>query len=258
MNIDKEKVKKAFRDYVNEFDVEDEMIHLKKLHTINVASICEDIGKSLSLSDEEIDLCFLVGMLHDIARFRQHTIYKTFYDYKSFDHAKMGCEILFDEGLINRFVDEEDQDKDDIHLLRLAIRWHSAYRLPKNLNEKEKLFCNIIRDADKVDIFRVAIEEPVNNVYSVSRKEELDSEITPEVLEAFYEHHAIKRELIKTMADVKVGFVALSFELVFPRSKEIAKEQGFLVRIIEDDYTNENTIRQVEGIKNELNNYLNH
>lgn len=257
MNIDKAKVKKAFNDYVDEFDVEDEMIRLKKLHTINVASICEDIAGSLNLSKEDSDLCFLIGMLHDIARFRQHTMYKTFYDYKSFDHAKTGCKILFEEGLINRFVDEDENNATDLKLLELAIKWHSAYRLPENLTERETFFCNIIRDADKIDIFRVAIEEPLNNVYSVSREEELNSEITPEVLEEFYEHHAVKRELRKTMADVKVGFLALSFELVFPRSKEIAKEQGFLIRIIDDDYTNEKTIKQVEGIKKELLSYLN-
>lgn len=257
MYINKEKVKKAFSDYVDEFDTTDEMIRLKKLHTINVAAICVDIAKSLNLDEEDINLCFLIGMLHDIARFRQHTMYKTFYDYKSFDHAKVGCEILFREGLIDVFIDDEEKDDKELNLLELAIKWHSAYRLPDDLTERELLFCNIIRDADKVDIFRVAIEEPLNNVYSVSREEELNSEITPEVLEAFYEHHAVKRELRKTMADVKVGFLALSFELVFPRSKEIAKEQGFLIRIIDDDYTNEKTINQVEGIKKELLSYLN-
>ncbi len=256
MNIDKEKIKSVFNEYVEEFDVEDEMIRLKKVHTINVAAICVDIAKSLKLSNDEVNLCYLIGMLHDIARFRQYTIYRTFYDSKSVDHAKLGCEILFEEGLINRFVDESDIHAEDIHYLELAIRWHSVYKLPDDLSEKEELFCNIIRDADKVDIFRVAMEEPINNVYAVTREELLDSEITPEVLDAFYEHHAIKRELRKTMADVKVGFVALSFEVVFPKSKEIAKEQGFLMRILEDDFTNEKTKEQVEMIKKEIKDYL--
>lgn len=256
MNIDREKIKKVFNDYVNEFDVEDEMIRLKKVHTINVASICLDIARSLNLERDEVNLCYMIGMLHDIARFRQYTIYKTFYDSKSVDHAKLGCEILFEEGLINRFVDESDMKSEDIHYLELAIRWHSVYRLPEDLNEKEKLFCNIIRDADKVDIFRVAIEEPVNNVYAVSREEVINSEITPEVLNAFYEHHAIKRELRKTIADVKVGFVALSFELVFPKSKEIAKNQGFLMKILEDNFASEKTKEQVEMIQKELRDYL--
>lgn len=256
MNIDREKIKKVFNDYVNEFDVEDEMIRLKKVHTINVASICLDIARSLNLERDEVNLCYMIGMLHDIARFRQYTIYKTFYDSKSVDHAKLGCEILFEEGLINRFVDESDMKSEDIHYLELAIRWHSVYRLPEDLNEKEKLFCNIIRDADKVDIFRVAIEEPVNNVYAVSREEVINSEITPEVLNAFYEHHAIKRELRKTIVDVKVGFVALSFELVFPKSKEIAKNQGFLMKILEDNFASEKTKEQVEMIQKELRDYL--
>ena len=166
----------------------------------------------------------------------------------------MGCTILFEEGLIERFID--DTNNEDCYLLKTAIDLHSEYRLPDSLSEEERLYCNIIRDADKVDIFRVACEEPINNVYSISREEELASEISPKVLEAFYEHHAIKRELRQTMIDYKVGFVSLSFELVFERSKEIALEQGFLMKIIDDDYTNEKTIKEIEGIKKELEDYL--
>ena len=36
-----------------------------------------------------------------------------------------------------------------------AIRNHSAFRIDERLDEYTVMFCNILRDADKVDIFRV-------------------------------------------------------------------------------------------------------
>ncbi len=256
MKIDRDRVTEAFKNYVAEFDESDEMIRLKKLHTLKVADNADAIGRSINLSDEEVDICWLIGMLHDIARFRQLKEYHTFKDADSFNHAFVGCDILFKEGLIDRFIDYSSSDSRTLSLIENAVRWHSEYRIPEDLDEEEKQYCNIIRDADKVDIFRVAIEEPVNNVYSVTRQELLDSEITPEVLEAFYEHHAVKRELRKNMLDVRVGFVSLSFELVYDKSKELAISQGYLMKIIEDDYTKERTREQARDIQRELKEYL--
>lgn len=256
MKIDRDRVTEAFNNYVAKFDESDEMIRLKKKHTVKVATNADEIAGSIGLSSEEVDICWLIGMLHDIARFRQLKEYHTLYDAKSFNHAYVGCDILFKEGLIDSFVDYTVEDSRTLSLVENAVRWHSEYRIPEDLDEEEKQYCNIIRDADKVDIFRVAIEEPVNNVYSVTRRELLDSEITPEVLEAFYEHHAVKRELRKNMLDIKVGFVSLSFELVYDKSKELALSQGNLMNIIEDDYTNERTRQQVREIQRELEEYL--
>ena len=256
MKISKESVLNEFNSYVDEYDTSDDMIRLKSVHTLKVASNCEEIGRSLNLSEEEVDLCWLIGMCHDIARFRQYTEYRTFNDRESIDHAVTGCEILFDEGLIDRFVDGKCVTGHELTLVDKAIRYHSLYKLPDDLTEEELMYCNIIRDADKVDIFRVSVEEPINGIYSSTREELLNSEITPEVLEAFYEHHAVLRNLRKNMLDVKVGHVSLAFELVYDRSKELAVTQGYIFRIIEADYTKEATLKQVAEIQSELKKYL--
>ena len=256
MIIDRTRVEKAFYEYVSEFDESDSMIRLKKLHTLKVAAICDDIARSLSLSYDDINMSWLVGMFHDIARFRQFTEYHTFFDSKSIDHAKVGCEILFDEGLIWRFIDEDSATPEELSIIRNAVGWHSAYRLPDDLSDKERLYCDLIRDADKLDIFRVSMEEPFDTVYNTSREELINSEISPDILNAFYEHHAIKRGLRQTVLDIRVAFCALAFELVYDRSKEIALEQGYVLRIMDEDYTHESVRQQAEAITREVEEYL--
>ena len=256
MKIDRKKVIGAFNDYVAEFDETDEMIRLKKLHTVNVASICEEIGKSLKLDDFEVDLCWFIGMMHDMARFIQYSAFGTFVDAKSVDHAELGCQLLFEEKLLDTFIDYSDEDKIILDFIENAIRYHSLYKLPEGLDETQRMYCNIIRDADKIDIFRVACEEPVESVYCYTEDELLNATISPEVMKAFYEHHAIRRDLRHTPLDFKVGFLALSFELVYERSRQIALEQGYLLRIIHENYRDKTTAHQLEEMKKEVKNNL--
>ena len=42
-------------------------------------------------------------------------------------------------------------------LLRTAIRLHNAYRLPEEMDDRTRMFCQILRDADKIDILRCDI-----------------------------------------------------------------------------------------------------
>lgn len=256
MKIDRKKVIKAFNDYVGEFDEKDEMIRLKKLHTVNVANICERIGESIGLDTFERDLCWFIGMMHDIARFIQYAAFGTFNDAKSVDHAQLGCQLLFEEKLLDSFLDYNDEDKVILDLIENAVKWHSVYRLPEDLDETQRMYCNIVRDADKIDIFRVACEEPIESVYHYTEEELLNSTISPKVIEAFYEHHAIKRELRKSFLDFKVGFLALSFELVYEKSRSIALEQGYIFRIIHENYKDKTTVLQLEQMKEEVSNNL--
>lgn len=56
--------------------------------------ISKRIAKGMKLTQEEIDIATLIGLLHDIARFEQYTKYHTFKDAESIDHGDLGAEIL--------------------------------------------------------------------------------------------------------------------------------------------------------------------
>jgi metal dependent phosphohydrolase len=284
MKINREHIKKTFQEYTDRYDSANPKIKLKIDHTYRVANLCEQIAQSLELSAAEVDLAWLSGMLHDVGRFEQLRRYNTFSDAQSIDHARFAVELLYDEGLIADYVPEisttelvadartwrsmgganesptaqsEDMPLSDIlQTLRIAIGEHSAYRIQKGLDERTRMFCQILRDADKVDIFRVICDTPMEEVYGFQTKDILCSAITPEVMQAFYEHHAVLRKLKKCPADYIVAHGSLTFELVYPESLRIAKEQGYLKQMMSFQSENPDTAEIFEDLRKDLNDYL--
>lgn len=284
MKINREHIKKTFQEYTDRYDSTNPKIKLKIDHTYRVADLCEQIAQSLELSAAEVDLAWLSGMLHDVGRFEQLRRYNTFSDAQSIDHARFAVELLYDEGLIADYVPEisttelvsdartwrsmggvnesptaqsEDMPLSDIlQTLRIAIGEHSAYRIQKGLDERTRMFCQILRDADKVDIFRVICDTPMEEVYGFQTKDILRSAITPEVMQAFYEHHAVLRKLKKCPADYIVAHGSLTFELVYPESLRIAKEQGYLKQMMSFQSENPDTAEIFEDLRKDLNGYL--
>lgn len=284
MKINREHIKKTFQEYTDRYDSTNPKIKLKIDHTYRVANLCEQIAQSLELSAAEVDLAWLSGMLHDVGRFEQLRRYNTFSDAQSIDHARFAVELLYDDGLIADYVPEisttelvadartwrsmgganespiaqsEDIPLSDIlQTLRIAIGEHSAYRIQKGLDERTRMFCQILRDADKVDIFRVICDTPMEEVYGFQTKDILRSAITPEVMQAFYEHHAVLRKLKKCPADYIVAHGSLTFELVYPESLRIAKEQGYLKQMMSFQSENPDTAEIFEDLRKDLNDYL--
>lgn len=238
----------AFDRYTSNYDLSDPKILLKYIHTGKVAENGERIARSLELPQEDAELAWEIGMLHDIGRFEQLRRYGTFMDSESIDHAEFGADLLFKEKLIEQF--ENDSSKYD--LIETAIRYHSRYRLPEGLSERERMFCDIIRDADKADIFRANFETGMEDIYNVTTEELKNSPVTPEVFEAFMEGHAVLRSLKKHPIDHLVGHLSLSFELVYQESRKIVKEQGFLKKLAEFESDNAGTAELFVKMREQL------
>lgn len=252
MRIQRESALKAFQEYIAHYDIHKEMIRLKVEHTYRVATFCEEIAKSLELSQADVDLAWLIGLLHDVGRFEQQKNYGTFNDAISIDHAKYGAQILFDEGKIRDYIEDDTEDG----LIWAAIYYHNAYRIPEDLDERRRLFCNIIRDADKVDIFRVNVEFPLEEIYNVTREELYNCFITCEVMESFEEEHAVLRSLKKTPVDNIVGQISLVYELVFPISLQMTREQGYLQKLMSFESDNAATRAQFVKIREKIGQFL--
>lgn len=237
----------AFDKYVSDYDASDPKIKLKIDHTYRVAALCERISSSIGADRQFSWLC---GMLHDIGRFEQVRRYNTFSDAQSVDHAQLGADLLFNDDLIKRFI--TDLDNDNMQILEKAIRNHSAYRLEEGLSKEETTYCNILRDADKIDIFRVNCDTPLEEIYNVSTENLSQSPISKEVKDCFNDHTAVLRSLKKYPADYVVAHICLVFELVYPISKEIVKEQGYLNKLLDFESDNPDTAEWFEHMKNAL------
>ena len=147
-----------FREYVAQYNLKNKKIKLKYRHSLLVSKLCNEIGKSLGLDAEKLELATLIGLLHDIGRFEQHQKYKTFVDSKSEDHGQLGARILFENDLIRDFIKDPKYDE----IIRLTLIYHNDYMLPEGLDPETKIFCQIVRDADKLDILRQKLDQKLN------------------------------------------------------------------------------------------------
>lgn len=252
ISIEKEKVKKVFHEYTDHYDLTDDKVRLKVEHTYRVADLCERIAVAEKMSEYEQKLAWLLGMMHDVGRFEQLRRFQTFADAQSVDHAALGADILFHEGHIRDYVQEADEDT----LIETAVRWHSAYRLPEDLDERTRRFANILRDADKIDILKVNVDFSLEKIDNTTTEKLRHDEISEEVLKSFYEHHAILHSLRKTAVDNVAGHCSLVFELVFPESFRIVREQDFIWKLLDYRTDNPVTRRQFAGMKEEMERFL--
>lgn len=252
MKLNREKARSAFARYVSNYSYQDEKVKLKIEHTYRVCELCEEIAKKSGFSEEEIEIAWLAGLLHDVGRFEQLRQFGTFNDAQSIDHAQFGADILFLEGKINDYIDDCTEND----LLEKIIRTHSAYRLPDDFTKRECKFANLLRDADKIDILKVNVIVPLEDIYNVSSEELRNCKVSDAVLEDFLEGHTILRSLKKTPVDHVVGHISLVYELVYHVSLEIAIEQGYLYKMMQFESNEKETMIQFEKIRTKMKHYI--
>ena len=212
-SIDLEYAKKSFREYLTAYDPEDEKIKLKRVHTFCVVEAADYICRKEKLSEEERELALLIALLHDIGRFEQLRLFNS-YDDNRFDHASFGVQVLFKEGRIQEFIRTREFDE----IIRQAIAWHSAYELPDMEEERILLHCRIIRDADKLDNFRVKATESLEAHFDVSKEVVEKEQVSSQVLEAVRNHRCLLRGERKTHLDMWISYLAFIFDLNFSSS----------------------------------------
>lgn len=252
MYIDREKAKKVFKEYVDNYNSNDGKIKLKIDHTYRVSNICEEIAKELNFSKEDIDIAYIIGLLHDIGRFEQIKRYGTFVDGKSINHAKLGVEILFKEGKIREFIKDESEDE----LIKQAIEYHNAFELPKGLSKRTEIFAKLIRDADKTDIFRVNVTEPTLDVYGHTEEELCNSKLTKEVIESFKRHETVLRSLEKTAVDNVASHIAFVFGIYYDETIKIIANEGYLYKLMKFKSKIEVTNNQLDELREVVNVYI--
>ncbi|MEG1457233.1 MAG: HD domain-containing protein [Bacilli bacterium] len=210
---------KEFKKYVNTFDLSIKEIDVKYNHSLRVMNLCVNIARSLNLNTSDVTLAKEIGLLHDYARFIQWKKYKTFNDKTSFDHGNKAVELLFNnEDIIKYKVKLTHYD-----IIKKAIYYHNKYKIDKPLNKKDLMFCNIVRDADKIDILEIFINNIYNNVST-------SYNVNNDIKEMFFNHKPIliKRKL--TPAEAHITRIAFIYDMNFKYSFNYIKETKLLLR----------------------------
>lgn len=251
--MDFEQAKQAFELYLQGYDRKDEKVYLKIVHTYGVVDCSEEIARRMGLGEEDIFLAKIIALLHDIGRFGQLKLYDSF-EPGIFDHAQYGADILFREGRIREFLPETTWDE----TIETAIRYHSAFQLPKILDSRTLLHAELIRDADKLDNCRVKLEERVEVLLGgASAKEAGAQEISERVWESCLNERSVLSEDRKTNLDYWVSYIAYFFDVYFTETLQIIQEHSYVEKIV-DRIPCENFIsnERMQELKNHVIKYI--
>ncbi|MDZ7667663.1 MAG: HD domain-containing protein [Desulfotignum sp.] len=127
-------------------------IRLKKDHSERVVKEILWIADQLNLDDDDRDLAAVMALFHDIGRFEQYARYRTFADHQSENHAELGVKILRHHGVLDCLP------PDRADLICRVITYHNRAELPENETGECLFYARLLRDADKLDIWRVLID----------------------------------------------------------------------------------------------------
>lgn len=221
MNI--EELKITFKNYVENYDMNEVAIIRKYYHSYRVMDFCIFIAKNNNFSEKDTEISILVGLLHDYARFEQWTKYKTYSDLKSIDHGDLAVEKLFDNNEIKNYcLNEEYYDE-----IYDAIKYHNKIDFSDDISVHNKLICKVIRDADKLDIF-----------YLLGAEKDLmkqdDAIISEKIKDDFYNHKQISRKDVKSENDNILLSLSMIYDLNFKCSFEYIKEHHLIDKMFDN------------------------
>lgn len=179
------------------------------------------------------------------------------FDSGKFDHAAYGVKILFEEGLIKRFTEDER----DYPIIEKAILNHSRLSIEEGLNDRALLHAKIIRDSDKLDNFNIKIKRKPNYLFKniVKSKEEFEnSEISDEVYRCIVNCNCVKLKDRKYPLDYFLCVLAFTFDLNFNESYKLVKNEDYINKLIDRfDYSLSETKQKMETVRKVINDYIN-
>lgn len=223
--IDMIKAKEAFKNYVKNYNPENDKIRIKIAHIERTSQRAKEIALSLNLNEEDVKLAELIGLLHDIGRFEQVRKYNTFRDKDSVNHGEYGAWLLFEQGLINNFGQEEKYNE----IIKKAILNHNRAKIEEGLTDRELLHCKIIRDADKTDIFYVLTVDKLETAYETKNFPE--EKMSDEIYREFKEEKTINYANMKGAADLIVAHFAYIYDLYFDYSLKYIYDNNYLEKL---------------------------
>jgi hypothetical protein len=232
---DLEYFKNFFKDYTASFYGDDDYVNanlkLKENHTLRVCSEMVSLIHGLSLNAQQSLIAEAVALFHDIGRFPQFAQYRTFMDVKSENHSKLSLKVLQENNVLDRLSDNEAK------IIRAAITLHNQKVLPKDLDEETTLFARLIRDADKIDIYYLAIKNyqefescPEGLVYEVDHTDK--EAFSPDILDAIFAGFPISYHDLKTLNDVKLLQLGWVFDINFNPALRIIRQRRYLLQLL--------------------------
>lgn len=204
-------------------------IRLKEDHSQRVCENALRIAAGLGLDTAATALAEVIALFHDVGRFPQYVRYRTFEDSRSVNHAVLGAKTLLERNVMRGLPVRERS------LIIRAIALHNVFTLPPGLDSEVRLHAKLVRDADKLDIWRVFIELSNRNPADWPSAAGLglpDSrEYSPEVLTSLERREMVQLTRLRTLNDFRLLQLAWIYDLNFAPSLRLLLERSVIEQL---------------------------
>jgi len=226
-------LKRWFHRYVETFHSDRPQIQinydLKREHTERVVREIVGLASALGLTEGETRLAEIIALLHDTGRFEQYRLFGTFSDPKSTDHAELSVKILVRKNVLAP-LNERVRD-----VVFRSIRNHNRVSVPRTEGKKILFYSRLLRDADKLDIWRL-----VTDYYGIAngrRNPSLELElpdtpgISPAVERSLRSGYLVKIKDVKNLNDFKLIQAGWVFDINFRPTWDRIRERRYIEKI---------------------------
>lgn len=229
--------------YVATFRVDGElppMMQLKRTHTAFVVDNARRIAEGEGFSSEEREAALAAALLHDTGRYEQLRRYNTFRDSDSVDHAVFSWQIVREKGWIAS------------EPVLNAILYHNRRDVPSDMDALTACAAHTVRDADKLDIFRVLEDQLAHTDWRKPSRAFWNLSVSaapnPVVVDCILQGKPVDYQNIVSLADfvlIQVGWMISG--LHYATSRRLCRERRHLAyrRSFLRELTDEAVVGQV-------------
>jgi len=244
--------KSTFEKFCSSFLKNDESgaYLLKYNHSFEVLKNAEIIANNIGVNTNTQKLAQVAALFHDIGRFPQYNKYHTFNDAISEDHGELSVKTLIQHNILDALTTEEQKT------ITTAIKLHNKFTIENvELETVTENVAKILRDADKLDIFRIMTEksEPIN--FLNKSQHPLYSE---NIKQAILDNKLAKYEDVITTCDFQLLQLTWLSDINFQVTLNYISKNQYINKLI-DQLPNKTSIKkEIEHINLKLTNYAIH
>ncbi len=241
------KVMKIFNQYVSKYDMNKGNIKKVYFHSLKVQDLCKDIARNIGIfTEEEIIICGLIGLFHDISTFSNRNTNYLFRD-TTVDYNKKSIEIIFDK---DNLIREITKDTKYDNYIKIAIYCQNKNGLPTGMDDKILAFCKVLKDAHYIDNFRMVL----NYSYLDTHIDNFPSDL---VYNEFKKYKVIDTKISDNDADTILETMSTVFGINYYYSYNILYNERYVIKLIEMlTFNNKNIYKFFKQISLVITNYM--
>ena len=205
-------------------------IRLKIFHTRKVCEAMAELAEGEGLSENESRIASATALLHDVGRFPQYRRWRTFRDSESDNHARLSIDVIREEHLLDGI------DPEELLLVEEAVRFHNLLAPPASITSPTRRYINLIRDADKLDIWRVftdLLSQPPEERASAATLglEDLPDAVSEQCIARLNSGAIVPLDTVTCFNDFKLLQISWIYDLTCDTSRRMLLRSGHITTL---------------------------